>query len=273
MNAGMSEQDDKGAIGASSGLRINVIVLSAAFILLLAILAVAAILAVRQNRAQADVRDSIEVINSLDRIQSGLLDAETGQRGYILTGNPSYLEPYNRAAPNILADIRQLQQTTKAGGRDAAALTTLYQVVDQKLAELKEVIALKQKGEGDAATAKVREGTGKDLMDRARTLMASLFAMETRRLVDTRDYAVEMDEILQVGIVGAVLVLILLAVFGLRAIRQQFQELARNSCAGAGRQPALPAPGARRHRLRHLSSRSAGQYYQLEFRRRADQRL
>ena len=227
MNAGMSEQDDKGAIGASSGLRINVIVLSAAFILLLAILAVAAILAVRQNRAQADVRDSIEVINSLNRIQSGLLDAETGQRGYILTGNPSYLEPYNRAAPNILADIRQLQQTAKAGGRDAAALTTLYQVVDQKLAELKEVIALKQKGEGDAATAKVREGTGKDLMDRARTLMASLFAMETRRLVDTRDYAVEMDEILQVGIVGAVLVLILLAVFGLRAIRQQFQELAR----------------------------------------------
>ena len=92
MNAGMSEQDDKGAIGASSGLRINVIVLSAAFILLLAILAVAAILAVRQNRAQADVRDSIEVINSLNRIQSGLLDAETGQRGYILTGNPSYLD-------------------------------------------------------------------------------------------------------------------------------------------------------------------------------------
>jgi PAS domain S-box-containing protein len=227
MNAGMSEHDDEGAIRASSGLRINVIALSTAFILLLAILAVAAILAVRQNRAEADVRDSIEVINGLNRIQAELLDAETGQRGYILTGDPSYLEPYNRAAPNILADIRQLQQTTKAGVRDAAALTTLYQTAEQKLAELQQTIALKQKAEGDAAVAKVHEGAGKDLMDRARGILASLFVMETQRLVDTRDYASEMDEILQVGIVGAVLVLIALAVFGLRAIRQQFQELVR----------------------------------------------
>ncbi len=227
MNAGMSEHDDEGAIRASSGLRINVIALSTAFILLLAILAVAAILAVRQNRAEADVRDSIEVINGLNRIQAELLDAETGQRGYILTGDPSYLEPYNRAAPNILADIRQLQQTTKAGVRDAAALTTLYQTAEQKLAELQQTIALKQKAEGDAAAAKVHEGAGKDLMDRARGILASLFVMETQRLVDTRDYAAEMDEILQVGIVGAVLVLIALAVFGLRAIRQQFQELVR----------------------------------------------
>ena len=211
---------------ASSGLRINVIVLSLAFILLLAILAVAAILAVRQNRAEADVRDSIEAINRLNLIQAGLLDAETGQRGYILTGEPSYLEPYNRAAPNILGEIRQLQQT-KAGVRDAAALATLYQVVEQKLAELQQTIALKQKGEGDAAVARVREGAGKDLMDRARTLLANLFLMETRRLVDTRDYAAEMDEILQVGIVCAVLVLFVVAFFGLRAIRQQFQELGR----------------------------------------------
>ena len=83
----MPVQDEKGAKSASSGLRINVVVLSLAFILLLAILVVAAILAVRQTRAQADVRDSLEVINSLNRIQSELLDAETGQRGYVLTGD------------------------------------------------------------------------------------------------------------------------------------------------------------------------------------------
>jgi PAS domain S-box-containing protein len=227
MNAGTSEQDDKDVLGAASGLRINVTALSAAFILLLAILAVAAILAVRQNRAQADVRDSIDVINRLNRIQSGLLDAETGQRGYILTGDPSYLEPYTRAAPNILGEIRQLQQTTKAGVRDAAALTALYQTAEQKLTELQETIALKRKGDGDAALGRIREGAGKDLMDRARTTLSNLFTMETQRLVDTRDYAASMDEWLQFGIVAAVLVLIALAVFGLRAIRQQFQEQVR----------------------------------------------
>jgi PAS domain S-box-containing protein len=233
----MPVHDEKGAVSVSSGLRINVVVLSLAFILLLAILVVAAILAVRQTRAQADVRDSLETINSLNRIQSELLDAETGQRGYVLTGDPSYLEPYNRAAPNLLGDIRQLQQSPKAGVRDAAALATLYQVAEQKLAELQQVIALKQKGESDAATAKVREGAGKDLMDRARAIMASLFSMETRRLVETRDYAAEMDEWLQFGIVGAVLVLMVLAVFGLRAIRNQFQEVVRtHSLAQAANQ-------------------------------------
>jgi PAS domain S-box-containing protein len=233
----MPVQAEKGAISVSPGLRINVVVLSLAFILLLAILVVAAILAVRQTRAQADVRDSLDTINSLNRIQSELLDAETGQRGYVLTGDASYLEPYNRAAPNLLREIRQLQQSPKAGTRDAAALATLYQLADQKLAELQQVVTLKQNGEGDAALALVRSNAGKDLMDRARAILASLFSMETQRLVDTRDYAAEMDEWLQFGIVGAVLVLIVLAVFGLRAIRNQFREQVRtHSLAQAANQ-------------------------------------
>jgi CHASE3 domain sensor protein len=192
----MSGLDENRAISASSGLRINVIVLSLAFILLLAILVVAAILALRQTRAQVDVRDSLEAINSLNRIQSQLVDAETGQRGYVLTGDASYLEPYNRAAPNLLAEIRELQQSPKAGARDAAALATLYQLSDQKLAELQQTINLKQKGEGDAALSVVRSNAGKDLMERARTIMASLFLAETRRLVESRDYAADMDEML-----------------------------------------------------------------------------
>ena len=121
--------------------------------------------------------------------------------------------------------------------RDAAALATLYQLAEQKLAELQKVIALKQKGQGDAATAEVREGAGKDLMDRARFILANFFSKETLRLIDTRDYAADMDEMLQIGIVGAVLVLMVLAVFGLRAIRNQFQEVVRtHSLAQAANQ-------------------------------------
>lgn len=227
MNEDMSVEDRKAVMSAAPGLRINVIALSSAFVLLLAILAIAAILAIRQTRAQVVVHNSLEVINSLNRIQSGLLEAETGQRGYVLTGDPTYLEPYNRAAPNLLEDIRQLQQKT-AGTPDAAALATLYRVAEQKLAELQKTIELKEKGDTDAALALIREGGGKELMDRARAIMARLFLMETRRLVESRDYAAKMDKMLQIGIVGAVLVLIALAIFGLRAIRNQFKELVRS---------------------------------------------
>jgi len=233
----MSAENGKGVMSASPGLRINVIALSSAFVLLLAILAVAAILAIRQTRAEAEVRNSLEVINSLNRIQSGLLDAETGQRGYVLTGDASYLEPYNRAAPNLLGEIRRLQEETAGRLQNAAPLATLYQLAEQKLAELQQTIALKQKGEDTAALDNVRKGIGKALMDRARAIMANLFLMETRRLAESRDYAAEMDELLQFGIVGAVLVLIALAIFGLQAIRNQFHELVRtHSLAQAANQ-------------------------------------
>jgi PAS domain S-box-containing protein len=236
MNEEIAVKDRKGAMSASPGLRINVIALSSAFVLLLAILAVAAILAIRQTRAQAVVHDSLNVINSLNHIQAGLLDAETGQRGYVLTGDPSYLEPYNRTAPTVLAEIRKLQQSP-AVTRDAAPLATLYQLAEQKLAELQQTITLKQQGKADEALAIIDGGLGKRLMDRARVIMSGLFAAETQRLVESRDYAAEMDEILQFGIVGAALVLIALAVFGLRAIRSQFKELVRtHSLAQAANQ-------------------------------------
>jgi PAS domain S-box-containing protein len=228
MNEGMPTEGGKGVMGASSGLRLNVILLSSAFVLLLAILTVAAILAIRQTRAQAVVHNSLDVINGLNRIQSEFLDAETGQRGYELTGDLTYLEPYNRAAPKLLGEIRQLQEKTAGGTQDAAALATLYQLAEQKLAELKQTIELKQKGENDAALAIIRGNLGKDVMDRARTILASLFLVETQRLVEQRDYAAEMDELLQFGIVGAALVLIVLAVFGLQAIRNQFREVVRS---------------------------------------------
>jgi PAS domain S-box-containing protein len=228
MKDGRSVNDDKGVMQAAPGLRINVIMLSVAFVLLLAILTVAAILALRQTRAQAEVRNALEIINSLNRIQAGLLDAETGQRGYVLTGDPSYLEPYNRAAPNLLGEIARLQEGTATHPREAAALATLHQLAEQKLAELKQTIGLKQQGDAAAALDNIRQGTGKDLMDRARSILANLFLLETRRLVDSRDYAAEMDEMLQFGIVAAALVLIVLAIVGLRAIRNQFRALIRS---------------------------------------------
>jgi CHASE3 domain sensor protein len=93
----MPPLSDKEA-STSPDLRVNIIALSFAFILLLAILVVAAILALRQTGAQADVQKSIEVINGLSTVLTELLDAETGQRGYVVSGDPSYLGPYNKAA-------------------------------------------------------------------------------------------------------------------------------------------------------------------------------
>jgi CHASE3 domain sensor protein len=85
MSAVVPPAGGEGGNSIPAGLRINVVPLSLALILLLAILVSAGILAFRQTSAEADVQRSIEVINGLNRVMTGLLDAETGQRGYILT--------------------------------------------------------------------------------------------------------------------------------------------------------------------------------------------
>ena len=225
MSAAAPPPSGEGGNSISAGLRINVVPLSIALILLLAILVAAAVLAFRQTSAQADVQRSIEVINDLNRIMTGLLDAETGQRGYVLTNDSRYLEPFTKGAPDVLAEIQRLQQAAQDDAQTAASLTTLRSFAEQKLAELRETIAMEQQGHHDEAVARVRAGVGRELMDRVRAVIAGLSKDETRRLIERRGVAAKADQLLQFGVIGAVLALLALAFFGLRAIRDQFRQV------------------------------------------------
>jgi PAS domain S-box-containing protein len=231
MSAQKTPLDSKGGADTSRDLRINIFGLSAAFILLLAILGAAALLGLRQNSAQRDVEKSLDVINGLNRVLTELLDAETAQRGYILTGDPSYLVPFNQAAPDVPGDIAHLQQVTQSETQTAASLVALRDIADQKLAELRGTIAMEQQGQHDAALARIRQGVGKDLMDRARGIIGNLSQDETRRLIERRTVAVDTDRLLQFGVVGSVLALLALATIGLRVIRSQFRKVVRAQLA------------------------------------------
>lgn len=184
----------------------------------------AAILAIRQSDAQADVQRSIEVINGLSTVLTELLEAETGQRGYVVSGDPSYLEPYNKAAPNVSAEIQRLQKSTQ-GNASATRLATLYRVAEQKLSELHETVVMEQQGHHETAVARIREDVGRKLMDRAHTLIADLSQDETRRLIERRAVAAKADQMLQFGVIGAGLALLGLAFVVLRAIRAQFSHV------------------------------------------------
>jgi len=78
----------------------------------------------KTTRAQEDVRHSLNVMSGLNRVLTSLLDAETGQRGYVITQNPDYLEPFDQATPNILAEIGMLRELTN-GDPDYRTLRNL----------------------------------------------------------------------------------------------------------------------------------------------------
>src|SRR5450432_2435290 len=97
----------------------------------------------------------------LNLLLSELKDAETGQRGFLLTGLESCLEPYNLARTALLAELATLRRLTADNPDQQRYLDTLEPTVTQKLDELAQTIALKRAEKADAAIAIVRSGRGK----------------------------------------------------------------------------------------------------------------
>ena len=149
-----------------------------------------------------------EFIRGIDSVLSNLKDAETGQRGYLLTGDDRYLEPYNRSHTVILASIERLRVLAGASVTRQQHLTAIAQAAEVKLAELAETISVyKQKG-APAALALVKTDRGIESMERVRRELASLRAEED----ETRK---RMRERVQSGINGTILTFSLVSAMAL----------------------------------------------------------
>jgi signal transduction histidine kinase/CheY-like chemotaxis protein len=116
------------------------------------------------------VYETDESLRHIERILSTVKDAETGQRGFIITGEESYLEPYYRATreiPKQLADPRSARLRNSA---HHAAFVQLEDAIDSRLALLKPPIELRRENRYDGAAEFIREGVGKRAMDSIRDL-------------------------------------------------------------------------------------------------------
>jgi CheY-like chemotaxis protein/signal transduction histidine kinase/CHASE3 domain sensor protein len=111
---------------------------------------------------------TVEVMRRIDSLLSSLKDAETGQRGYLLTERESYLEPYNTARADVPGQYQQLRQLTANNPRQQQLLDQLQRFTDQKLSEMQETIVLKRAGNAQGALAVVLTDRGKILMDHIR---------------------------------------------------------------------------------------------------------
>ena len=130
-----------------------------------------------------------EVLDNLDLLLSAIKDAETGQRGYLLTDKPSYLEPYNTALTGWEKPFQDLETLTHDNPNQQARLTELRPLVESKFAELKKTIELRDKkakaeGGGDAALELVKTDAGKQDMDRIRAIMNDMRDEEIKLLRD-----------------------------------------------------------------------------------------
>src|ERR1700727_1866028 len=163
------------------------------FVLLLILLIANAVLTRRQLDVQVQNQARVEriqqILIALNQTQSLIKDAETGQRGYLYSGDPQYLDPYHQALAQLDPQLRLLQQMFKNPAKQAevAQLRTLTQA---KLAELAETIRLYNSGDPDAARALVLSDRGRLIMVQIDNLIGTIqleeTSLESTRAEDTR---------------------------------------------------------------------------------------
>jgi PAS domain S-box-containing protein len=179
---------------------------------------------------QTWVIHSREVLAELERTELLLLDAETGQRGFLLTGEDRYLEPYNDAVTQIDSHILTLSQLTADNPAQQANIVQLGSLAHQKLNELAETIALARSGHKDQALTVVLSDRGRQYMVGIRQVIEAMQS-EENRLAESRARAYERSvrltsaSIVLATVVG-ILGLIILAYFILkeRALRDRHTQ-------------------------------------------------
>ncbi|HEY2779776.1 MAG TPA: response regulator [Steroidobacteraceae bacterium] len=134
----------------------------------------------------ADLTQSVEVLGHLEALLSTVKDAETGQRGFLLTGEETYLTPYTDAKDALPDDLKSLRALLVDRPEQKRRLDVLESLVNLKMTELENTVAARRAGKIDAALAMVRTDRGKIYMDRIRTASDEMEVAE-RRLIATRE--------------------------------------------------------------------------------------
>jgi PAS domain S-box-containing protein len=183
-----------------------------------------------QDSNQGWVEHSQRVQLELTTVESLLKDAETGQRGFLYTGEERYLEPYNNAVTLVDAHIDTLAELTADNPQQRARITTLRALTKQKLDELAHTISLYSENEKDEARALVLSDAGRLIMDKFRALTAQMrreeSSLETTRLQDVSDSTRSLIRTMYLATVLAAIGLVLLAFFILREMAEREQHAA-----------------------------------------------
>jgi len=136
-------------------------------------------------RTLSDASDQLvrskDISIALEQALSSLRDAETGQRGYLLTGRPAYLAPYAAAVATVNQQLDTIRSLSVADADARTRFEEIEQLARAKMEELARTISLREAGQSEAALQVVLTDEGKRTMDRLRQLTEEMQAREGSR--------------------------------------------------------------------------------------------
>jgi signal transduction histidine kinase len=182
----------------------------------------------RSRQDDAWVAHTQSVTTALAAYEREIIEAETGQRGYLLMGQAVYLAPYDDAFTKTEPRFRELYALIE-DQKERAALTRLKQILQEKFRELRLTIDLERHGHHAAALAIVREGRGRRYTVEFERLAAQIAANETVALAQLQANAARQDANIVYCVVGggllAILVIIGVAVTTILRIESSLSDL------------------------------------------------
>ena len=136
-------------------------------------------------RTLSDASDQLvrskDISIALEQALSSLRDAETGQRGYLLTGRPAYLAPYAAAVATVNQQLDTIRSLSVSDADARTRFEEIEQLARAKMEELARTISLREAGQSEAALQVVLTDEGKRTMDRLRQLTEEMQAREGSR--------------------------------------------------------------------------------------------
>lgn len=173
--------------------------------LLLAALAALALVGINEagyrqsTRALADIGEAQKVRATLNLILQNMLDAETGQRGYLLTGEASYRQPYDAAVKQVDGHLATLRQLYAERPAERTQLAELSKHVLRKIAEMDMSVRLRQDGKDDAWKFVITTDVGREEMDAIRRSALDLVAISNKTLHESQVQVMKSLRLARIG--------------------------------------------------------------------------
>ncbi len=222
--------------GSNSAIPAPIVALLVLAFLLLVTVAVASTMGVMSSRRfNQDVVHDQTVRELARNVLTDVLEVQSGERGYIITGKPQELGAYNAALARLSADVNALQTAASRDPDQLRRVSTLKIDIDAKVAEFKRVVAFVAANRGPEAAARMREAEGRDQIPRIRALINEIDIFEVKRLhkrtgqashAEQNTFVINVVSVVLVAGVGSVsIILLLISIASLSASRAEIDEV------------------------------------------------
>jgi len=160
----------------------------------------------QSTRAVSNMENAQQTRSAITRLVRLVLDAETGQRGYLLTGDSRYLEPYRIAVGDITENLNALQQIFVSQPGMLGEFDALSRHVSRKMAEMDLSVRMREEGNDDGWKFVLTTDVGKEEMEAIRNQSDKLSAGSIQQMEQSQAQVGKALQLSRLGIATTALV-------------------------------------------------------------------